>query len=232
MSGEKIDKPNQTVTIIRWCAAALLALMGLAMLTRAPVVCLTSLLLAFLVSPLVYHLYSLFPKVKFTRPQKIGIAAAFGVLWLLSATTVPTPPSETAENVAETVEEEIKKDIEEARELPVEAAEIVATPAPTATPSAAPKPTPTPTPTPKPTPKPTPTPAPATPKPSTPTPAPATPKPAAEQPAPAPVETNNLPFKATCKDGTTSYQDDASKGNYQGMCSGHGGIKDRLGRVP
>ncbi len=45
-------------------------------------------------------------------------------------------------------------------------------------------------------------------------------------------ENSNLPLKAICKDGTTSYQDTASHPNYQGMCSGHGGIQTRLGRVP
>ena len=44
-------------------------------------------------------------------------------------------------------------------------------------------------------------------------------------------ENNNLPLKAICKDGTVSYQDNASKPDYRGMCSGHGGIKTKLGRV-
>lgn len=42
----------------------------------------------------------------------------------------------------------------------------------------------------------------------------------------------NLPLKAECKDGTFSYQDDPSGQDYSGMCSGHGGIKEKLGRVP
>ncbi len=42
----------------------------------------------------------------------------------------------------------------------------------------------------------------------------------------------NLPFKAICKDGTVQYQDTPSHPNYQGMCSGHGGIQKKLGRVP
>ncbi len=41
----------------------------------------------------------------------------------------------------------------------------------------------------------------------------------------------NLPLKAICNDGSISYQDDASKSDYRGMCSGHQGIKKRLGRV-
>lgn len=39
-----------------------------------------------------------------------------------------------------------------------------------------------------------------------------------------------LPLKAICNDGTISYQDDVSKDNYRGMCSHHGGIKEKLGR--
>ena len=44
-------------------------------------------------------------------------------------------------------------------------------------------------------------------------------------------ENQNLPLKAICNDGTISYQDDSSKDNYRGMCSGHDGIKEKLGRV-
>ena len=43
-------------------------------------------------------------------------------------------------------------------------------------------------------------------------------------------ENQNLPLKAICNDGTISYQDDSSKDNYRGMCSGHDGIKEKLGR--
>lgn len=42
----------------------------------------------------------------------------------------------------------------------------------------------------------------------------------------------NLPLKAICKDDTISYQDTPSKPDYRGMCSGHGGIKTKLGRIP
>lgn len=66
---------------------------------------------------------------------------------------------------------------------------------------------------------------PTTTQPTTPT---TTPKPATQQPA----ENPNLPLKAICKDGSVSYQDNASLPNYRGMCSGHGGIKTKLGRVP
>lgn len=51
-------------------------------------------------------------------------------------------------------------------------------------------------------------------------------------PVTPPPQTNNLPLKAICKDGTISYQDTPSIPNYRGMCSGHGGIKTKLGRVP
>ena len=44
-------------------------------------------------------------------------------------------------------------------------------------------------------------------------------------------ENTNLPLKAICNDGTISYQDDSSKDNYRGMCSGHNGIKEKLGRT-
>lgn len=44
-------------------------------------------------------------------------------------------------------------------------------------------------------------------------------------------ETSNLPLKAICNDGTISYQNDASKPDYRGMCSHHGGIRTKLGRV-
>lgn len=44
-------------------------------------------------------------------------------------------------------------------------------------------------------------------------------------------ENSNLPFKAICNDDTISYQDDPSKADYRGMCSGHGGIKTKLGRI-
>ena len=57
---------------------------------------------------------------------------------------------------------------------------------------------------------------------------PTTPAPA---PTPAPVETSNLPLKAICNDGSVSYQDTPSNPNYRGMCSGHDGIKTKLGRV-
>lgn len=46
------------------------------------------------------------------------------------------------------------------------------------------------------------------------------------------VEDSNLPLKATCKDGTIQYQDNPSLPNYRGMCSHHGGIIVRHGRVP
>lgn len=49
---------------------------------------------------------------------------------------------------------------------------------------------------------------------------------------PAAEPSSNLPFKAICNDGTISYQDSPSKPNYSGMCSGHDGIKTRLGREP
>lgn len=52
-------------------------------------------------------------------------------------------------------------------------------------------------------------------------------------PAPAaPRPSNNLPFKAICKDGSIQYQDSPSVQNYRGMCSSHGGIAKKLGRVP
>ncbi len=44
-------------------------------------------------------------------------------------------------------------------------------------------------------------------------------------------ENTDLPLKAICNDGTISYQDDSSKDNYRGMCSGHNGIKEKLGRT-
>lgn len=47
----------------------------------------------------------------------------------------------------------------------------------------------------------------------------------------ATTENSALPLKATCKDGTTSYQDDPSGTTYRGMCSHHGGIAVRHGRV-
>ncbi len=47
-----------------------------------------------------------------------------------------------------------------------------------------------------------------------------------------PKESSNLPLKATCKDGTIQYQDTPSLPNYRGMCSHHGGIKVKHGRVP
>jgi len=53
---------------------------------------------------------------------------------------------------------------------------------------------------------------------------------AAAQNAPA-AEDPSLPLKAICGDNTTSYQDNASLPNYRGMCSGHGGIGQKLGRV-
>jgi hypothetical protein len=46
------------------------------------------------------------------------------------------------------------------------------------------------------------------------------------------AEDSSLPLKATCEDGTIQYQDTPSLPNYRGMCSGHGGIKIRHGRVP
>lgn len=49
--------------------------------------------------------------------------------------------------------------------------------------------------------------------------------------AAAPVENPNLPYKAICDDGTTSFQDNAAGQDYRGMCSGHGGIAQKLGRV-
>lgn len=48
----------------------------------------------------------------------------------------------------------------------------------------------------------------------------------------ATTESSNLPLKATCKDGTTSYQDDPSGTTYRGMCSHHGGIAAKHGRAP
>ncbi len=54
----------------------------------------------------------------------------------------------------------------------------------------------------------------------------------APQPAPQPQPSNNLPLKAICTDGSVSYQDNPSKPDYRGMCSGHGGIAQKLGRVP
>lgn len=52
----------------------------------------------------------------------------------------------------------------------------------------------------------------------------------------SPADTNAtsatpLPLKAICEDGAVSYQDDPYGENYKGMCSGHGGIAERLGRV-
>jgi hypothetical protein len=49
--------------------------------------------------------------------------------------------------------------------------------------------------------------------------------------APAVTEDPNLPLKAICNDGSVSYQDTPSKPDYRGMCSGHDGIKTKLGRV-
>lgn len=46
------------------------------------------------------------------------------------------------------------------------------------------------------------------------------------------AEDPDLPLKATCKDGTISYQDNPSLPNYRGMCSHHGGIAKRHGRTP
>lgn len=57
------------------------------------------------------------------------------------------------------------------------------------------------------------------------------PKPTAPQTDSAATNTQ-LPLKATCRDGTISYQDHPSLPNYSGMCSGHGGIAIRHGRVP
>lgn len=49
----------------------------------------------------------------------------------------------------------------------------------------------------------------------------------------APSEpSSNLPFKAICNDGSVSYQDSPAKSDYRGMCSGHDGIKTKLGRTP
>lgn len=47
-----------------------------------------------------------------------------------------------------------------------------------------------------------------------------------------PESTQQLPLKATCHDGTVQYQDHPSLPNYRGMCSGHGGVAIRHGRVP
>lgn len=44
-------------------------------------------------------------------------------------------------------------------------------------------------------------------------------------------DNTRLPLKAICKDGTVSYQDNPALENYRGMCSSHGGISERLGRV-
>ncbi len=49
---------------------------------------------------------------------------------------------------------------------------------------------------------------------------------------PATTEDPNLPLKAICNDGSISYQDTPSKPDYRGMCSGHDGIKTKLGRTP
>ncbi len=49
--------------------------------------------------------------------------------------------------------------------------------------------------------------------------------------APVAEESSNLPLKAICNDGSVSYQDTPSKPDYRGMCSGHDGIKTKLGRV-
>lgn len=46
------------------------------------------------------------------------------------------------------------------------------------------------------------------------------------------AENPNLPLKATCEDGTVQYQDDPAGQNYRGMCSSHGGIAQKHGRVP
>lgn len=45
------------------------------------------------------------------------------------------------------------------------------------------------------------------------------------------TSSEQLPLKAICNDGTISYQDNANKPDYRGMCSGHKGIKTKLGRV-
>lgn len=50
--------------------------------------------------------------------------------------------------------------------------------------------------------------------------------------APTVTEDPNLPLKAICNDGSISYQDTPSKSDYRGMCSGHDGIKTKLGRTP
>lgn len=47
-----------------------------------------------------------------------------------------------------------------------------------------------------------------------------------------PTQSANLPLKAICKDGTIQYQDSPDLSNYRGMCSGHGGIAKKLGRIP
>lgn len=47
-----------------------------------------------------------------------------------------------------------------------------------------------------------------------------------------PTQSANLPLKAICKDGTIQYQDSPDLLNYRGMCSGHGGIAKKLGRIP
>lgn len=58
------------------------------------------------------------------------------------------------------------------------------------------------------------------------------PAPAPAQVEPEPVaEDSTLPLKARCKDGTIQYQDSPSLPNYRGMCSSHGGIVERFGRV-
>ena len=49
--------------------------------------------------------------------------------------------------------------------------------------------------------------------------------------APSTDSSNNLPLKAICKDGSVSYQNNPAGTNYRGMCSGHGGIAQKLGRV-
>lgn len=44
-------------------------------------------------------------------------------------------------------------------------------------------------------------------------------------------ENTQLPLKAICMDGAIAYQDNPELPNYRGMCSSHGGIKEKLGRV-
>ena len=99
-----------------------------------------------------------------------------------------------------------------------------------------PQPVPAPAPVPVPVPVPVPAPVPVLVPPVNPQPNPIPaqpPAPVNPQPAPAhQPQTNNLPLKAICRDDTVSYQDSPALNTYRGMCSGHKGIRQRLGRIP